>query len=223
MDLRDIEQAITRAGLAPRGAVRLEKGEASGALAGMQSLVLIGFAGRTGWESFAASPEAADGQEHPLDRWSRRVIGDLAQRLGGAAIYPFGGPPYWPFQRWARRAEPLSPSLLGLLIHPVYGLWHSYRGALAFAQDLASQKAAPLPAPCESCVDQPCLTACPVGAFVPGHYDVDVCAEWLRGEAGAECMANGCLARRACPIGQRFAHEPDQAGFTMRAFLASRE
>ena len=42
-----------------------------------------------------------------------------------SALFPFGGPPHFPFQQWARRAEPVHPSPIGLLIHPIYGLWHS--------------------------------------------------------------------------------------------------
>ena len=43
------------------------------------------------------------------------IIGTLAQNLGAVALYPFGGPPYWPFQQWAQRCEPVHPSPLGLL------------------------------------------------------------------------------------------------------------
>ena len=99
-------------------------------LGGLRTIVLAGMAGRDGWPAFAASAEARDGADHPLDRWSRRVIDALARDLGAVALYPFGGPPHWPFQQWARRAEPVHPSPIGILIHPAYGLWHSYRGAL---------------------------------------------------------------------------------------------
>src|SRR4030095_137820 len=49
--------------------------------------------------------------------------------------------------RWAMRAEAVAPSPLGILIHPDYGLWHAYRGALAFAERLAlpPRGARPLP------------------------------------------------------------------------------
>src|SRR5262249_42217658 len=80
------------------------------------------------------SAERAAGGADPLDRWSRRVVGGLAAELGAAALYPFGGPPWLPFQRWAKKAEPLHSSPLSVLIHPDWGLWHSYRGALVFAE-----------------------------------------------------------------------------------------
>jgi hypothetical protein len=209
--------AIERAGLFPRGAFLLEEGERIGALGDVRTIALIGVAGRRGWDGFAASPEARDGGDDPLDRWSRRVVDGLSAALGAVALYPFGGPPYWPFQRWARRAEPVYSSPLGLLIHRTYGLWHSYRGALAFADALDLPPLEPRPSPCETCRGRPCLSACPVGAFVVGGYDVPACVAHLRNAAGADCMGRGCLARRACPAGA--AHAPDQASFAMRAFL----
>jgi hypothetical protein len=128
-----------------------------------------------------------------------------------------------PFQRWAQRAEPVAPSPLGLLIHPRYGLWHSYRGALAFAQafDVAAPKRAP--SPCESCDGRPCLSACPVGAFTGDGYAVGDCASWVGSVAGRPCAETGCLARHACPVGRDYAYGPEQASFYMRAFVTARE
>jgi hypothetical protein len=215
--------AIERSGLAPRGAFALEPSERVDPLADVRTLVLVGVVGAKGWDAFAGSAEARDGEAHPLDRWSRRVIDGLAREIGAAALYPFGGPPHWPFQRWARRAEPVHPSPLGLLIHPVHGLWHSYRGALGLREaiDLAPPQAA-RPSPCESCAGRPCLAACPVGAFSSAGYDVEACVAHLRSDAGEPCMRGGCLARRACPVAKEHAHAPEQARFTMRAFLRAR-
>ena len=69
----------------------------------------------------------------PIRSIAGRGGSSMASRptVGAAPIYPFGGPPYWPFQRWAQRAEAVFPSPLGILIHPEYGLWHAYRAALA--------------------------------------------------------------------------------------------
>jgi hypothetical protein len=211
--------AIAKAGLIPRGAMRLEKSERVGELADLRTLVLAGMAGRDSWHAFAESPEAADGLSHPLDRWSRRVIEIVARELGAKAFFPFGGPPFWPFQQWARRAEPVHPSPIGLLIHPRYGLWHSYRGALGLSEALAVPEPAPVPSPCESCTGRWCLKACPVGAFSDAGYHVAACIGHLKSAAGADCMGFGCRARRACPVGAAHAHGSEQASFTMRAFL----
>src|SRR2546423_5076054 len=73
----------------------------------VETLVLVGFTGNTNWKHFKESPEAQDAAPDPLDRWSLRVIGALAQELGATALFPFGDPPWLPFQRWAREAEPV--------------------------------------------------------------------------------------------------------------------
>jgi hypothetical protein len=214
--------AVKLAGLVPRGALRLEDSERRGALADVRAIVLVGFAGRQGWDAFAASPEARDGAEHPLDRWSRRVIEALARELGATALFPFGRPPFWPFQQWARRTELVHPSPIGVLIHPSYGLWHSYRGALGFHQALAVPEPEAIPSPCETCEGRWCLSACPVGAFSERGYDVAACAGHLKSQEGADCMDLGCRARRACPIGAEHAYGAEQASFMMLAFLKAR-
>jgi len=71
--------------------------------------VLVGFVGSENWPAFAASPEAADGAPDPLDRWSSRLITAIAGSVGASPLFPFGGPPFLPFQRWAQRAEPSIP------------------------------------------------------------------------------------------------------------------
>jgi ferredoxin len=221
--LETVLSAITQTGLVPRGAFLLSDEDQRGALASVRAIVLAGMAGSDGWSAFAASPEAADGGDHPLDRWSRRVTEALARDLGALALFPFGGPPFWPFQQWARRSEPVHPSPIGLLIHPRYGLWHSYRGALAFREALDVPELAAAPSPCDSCRERWCLNTCPVGAFSDKSYDVAACAGYLEGPAGGDCMNAGCRARRACPVGAAHAYGPDQASFTMRAFLRARE
>jgi hypothetical protein len=211
--------AIQRTGLVPRGALVLQENERTGELADIRTIVLAGMAGREGWSAFAASAEASDGLADPLDRWSRRVIEALAGELGGKALFPFGGPPFLPFQQWAQRAEPVHPSPIGLLIHPHYGLWHSYRGALAFREALIVPEPAAVPSPCETCTGRWCLKTCPAEAFSEAGYDVAACAGHLRSAVGADCMGFGCRARRACPVGADYVYTPDQAQFHMRAFL----
>ena len=222
MTLDALAEAAEAAGLALRGAFHLEPAEQVGSLALARSVVLFGFVGGRQWPAFAASPEAADGRPNPLDRWSRRLLTALAAPYGATAFFPSDGPPYMPFQRWAQRAEPVAPSPLGLLIHPSYGLWHSYRGALAFAQTLDLRAPERAPGPCESCDGRPCLSACPVGAFTPEGYDVGACAEWVGSAEGQRCAQAGCLARHACPVGRPYAYAPQQASFYMRAFIAAR-
>jgi hypothetical protein len=228
MERVSLQRAVAKAaaaGLILRGAFHPETGDGvpvlpGGTLAG--TLVLAGMVGRAQWPAFAASPEASDGRRNPLDRWSRRIIDELAAALGAGALYPFEGPPWLPFQRWAMKAEPVHRSVLGVLIHPDWGLWHSYRGALAFAERLALPERIARRSPCDSCAGKPCLSACPVGAFTLARYDVEACGGHLRSAAGEDCLELGCRAREACPVGPAHRFGRDQAGFHMRAFLASR-
>jgi ferredoxin len=186
-----------------------------------RTIVLIGLTGRKNWPTFAASAEAADGKSDPLDRWSLRVISAIAARLGATAIFPFAGPPWLPFQRWAQKTEPVYPSPLGMLIHPDWGLWHAWRGALACLERLELPEPDARANPCESCAGKPCLTACPVNAFTPSGYDVAACVAHIDTSQGADCMEQGCCARRACPVGAAHRYGADQAEFHMRAFRAA--
>lgn len=182
------------------------------------TLVLLGPIGGSLWPSFAASPELNDGRNAPMDRWSRRVIDDLAERFGALALYPFGGPPFRPFQRWAQRADIVAPSPLGMLIHPEYGLWHGYRGALAFAEPIGWPVAAHRDSPCLTCDRKPCLTTCPVDAFTGDRFDVVACRAHLERPEGAACRDDGCLARNACPVGRDYAYSAAQIRFHQAAF-----
>ncbi|HUN93358.1 MAG TPA: hypothetical protein VMU33_15010 [Burkholderiaceae bacterium] len=185
------------------------------------TLVLLGFAGPTQWPRFVASPECHDGLPNPLDRWSRRVINALAP-AGAMALYPFDGPPWWPFPRWARRAEPVHASPLGVLLHPDWGPWHAYRGALALRARLRLPAPDERASPCLSCAAMPCVAACPARAVARAGFDATACVTHVASGAGSACRA-GCLARGACPVGREFRYGGAQARFHMRALLDSPE
>lgn len=183
------------------------------------TLLLVGNAGSALWRKIREAPEAAG--LHPFDRYTRRIVGDLAARFGAEALYPSDGPPWHPFQRWARRAEPgLEASPLGMLIHPVHGLWHAYRAALVFAAHFDLSAPPRLGHPCAECRERPCLSACPARALGPKGYDVPACRAFLAARPASDCMRLGCLARHACPVGRECAYEPDHAAHHMRAFAA---
>ena len=224
MDLASIEQLAAPHGLHLRGGFHPSANDGVPALADGRTpatVLLVGNIGPSLWPVFSASAEAADGAPDPLNRWTLRVIESIAREVGAVPLFPFGGPPYLPFQRWAVRAEAVAPSPLGILIHPDYGLWHAYRGALAFAERLALPPRVERPRPCDSCPDRPCLSACPVSAFSERGYDVPACIGHIGSPAGDPCMGGGCLARRACPVGPAFGYGAAQARFHMTAFLAA--
>lgn len=129
---------LLRGGFHPdAGELALESGKP------VATLLLVGHVGSGIWPAFqAARPEGPD----PLDHWSREILDEVGTAFGARPAMPSDGPPYWPFQQWAMRAEPVFPSPLGILIHPVYGLWHGYRGALLFEEKLELPAVPVLPA-----------------------------------------------------------------------------
>ena len=182
---------------------------------GTRTVLMLGPAEPGFWAHLTAQPEWQDGAADPVDRWSRRVIGRIACDLGAKALFPFGGPPYHPFYRWALRTGRVWDSPVRLLVHAGQGLLVSFRGALALKEavdlPLRAEK------PCEACA-APCLTRCPAGAITAAGYDVPVCHAFLDRPEGAECLTGGCLVRRACPVSQSYARLPEQSAYHMGQF-----
>ena len=179
------------------------------------TLILVG-AGVGFWGQFTQSPEYADGLADPVDRWSKRVIPTLVAQ---PATFSFpSDKPYAPFIDWALKSGRFYQSPTGMMVHSVAGLMISIRGAIHLPGELALDPVAPNP--CLGCADRPCTTACPVAALNDhSFYDVPGCKEYLRSDAGQDCMNMGCAARRACPVSQSFGRDPAQSAFHMRAFL----
>jgi len=174
---------------------------------------MVGNVGQAFWAALQSAPEAKG--RDPIDRWTVRTLDGLAD----AVLFPFGGPPYHPFQRWAQRGDPsLSPSPLGILIHPEFGLWHALRGALLFKDRLELPSIEPRPSPCDRCDGKPCLRTCPVGAFTDHGYDTLSCRAYLRTLSGQPCVIQGCQARLACPVGRDHTYRGGLAQHLMRVF-----
>lgn len=215
-----IAAAAAEHGLQVRGGFHPEPGDGVPSLPGghlTRTLVLVGHTGDDLWRAFCDSGEFRDGHADPLDRWSQRVVAGLARALGAWHCLATSVPPFLPFGRWAQRCEPVHPSPMGFLIHPEYGTWHSYRGALLFEEALALPVPAQVPSPCLSCAEKPCLTSCPAGAFSETGYRVRGCLEHLE-SATQVCLTGGCLARRACPVGQSYGYGREAASWYLKAF-----
>jgi hypothetical protein len=227
MDIKTLTNSVEKHGLVLRGGFTVSDEDsvppmANGELA--RTLVLLGNSGSSLWPQFSKSAEYQDGLDNPLDRWSVRKGKVLADELGASVYFPFGGPPFQPFIRWAKKAENLQSSKIGMLMHPEYGLWHAYRMALAFAElfVLDAEPTTEPPHACDSCKTQPCFSACPVDAFSDNHYDVDRCVHYLNDNVEAECNRYGCIARRSCPEGVPFRYKQSHAQFHMKQFVSAR-
>ncbi|MGR3485755.1 MAG: ferredoxin [Paracoccaceae bacterium] len=200
-----VAAALHPHGLTVAGQCELDPGDGYGA----GGVLLISPDEPRFWTVFSRSSEAADGAPDPLDRWSRRVLGAVAQTMGARAVLP-SDPPYPPFVAWALRSGECHPSPVGPMVHRDRGLWISFRGALLVDRAAAT----PAPSPCTGC-RAPCRTACPVDAFADG-YDVAACRAHV---AVSDCR-DGCRVRAACPVGA--GQRPRaQARFHMEAFLCS--
>ena len=184
-------------------------------------LYLAGNAGGEMWDVFAASPESSDGNAHPLDRWTCRVLESLGREWNARVLFPFGGAPWHPFQQWARLAGCGSASPLGILMHPRFGVWCGYRGAFTFDATGRRETVEPqVPFACGDCAAKPCLGACPVGAVTKSGLDAPRCRAHVLSDAGKECRTGGCLARRACPVAAQWRQSSAQQAFHMAAFAS---
>lgn len=179
---------------------------------GTQTLLLLGPKEPGFWAHMQAQADWT--HPDPIDDWSRRTIGKIACDLGAKAVFPFGGPPYHPFYRWALRSGRIWESPVKLLVHSGQGLLVSFRGALALKTRV--EIPAPLPRPCDTC-PAPCLTACPAAALGATGYDVPACHKWLD-DKGSACLSGGCLTRRACPASHAYARLEVQSAYHMGRF-----
>lgn len=220
--VEQITDALAAHGLILRGGFNFAPDETappgpSGSAA--RSVLLVGQAGDAPWPHFlrwrqTRPPNLAN----PLDTWARERIGTVAERFGARSVSP-SDRPYLPFQQWALRAEGLKPSPLGILMHPEYGLWHAYRGALLFDVELSIQVPREVIHLCDACDGKPCLKACPVASYSEAGFAYQSCLDHVRGPVGEPCRTTGCLDRNACPYGTAYRYFAGAQAFHMAAFI----
>ena len=182
----------------------------------IRTVVLLGPREPGFWAHVSAEPEFSDGSRDAIDRWSARVIGGIADELGGEAFFPFGGPPWRPFIGWAQRSGHAWASEVGILVHDRAGLMVSYRGAVGLRDRLDLPPSGRRP--CDSCDEKPCISACPAFALTSQGYDIPACKDYLQTEPGKDCMEAGCQVRRACPLSKSYGRLPEQSAYHMSHF-----
>ncbi len=118
------------------------------------------------------------------------------------------------------RAEGLKPSPLGILVHPEYGLWHAYRGALLFDAEISIQAPQEVIHLCDLCPGKPCLKSCPVDAYSQDGFRLSglsrSCARPFR---RALPHAAAALTATLCPYGTAYRYPADEQAFHMAAFM----
>lgn len=194
-----------------------------------KTVLIVGNAGTAMFEQFQRWLSNGDNalSQNLLDEWTSQIGTKLAKRSALNIVYPFTGPPFWPFQKWLEAAGAAQTSPIGISIDAKFGLWSAVRMAVCLPEELPAQAitrieaklSRPYKRPCDSCTEKPCLQACPVGAIAADKYDTAKCADHVQSSAGSSCFYEGCLARRACPVGKEYEYTAEQMQFHMQAFL----
>tara|TARA_B100000686_G_scaffold250597_1_gene260823 strand:+ start:53 stop:790 length:738 start_codon:yes stop_codon:yes gene_type:complete len=188
-----------------------------------QRLVMLGMGGFALWDWMTT--QDLSNEADPFDAVSRRVALEVAERFWGDPIprllYP--GDALIPLQQLGRWAGWSVPSPLGLDVSPVFGLWFAFRVAMLTLADLPFSERRPTMSPCDTCDDQPCIQACPVGAVRKKEvFDRQRCQE-KRFEDQFGCGIK-CHSRLACPIGIKWRYPQRQLHYhgerSLRGLLA---
>ncbi|MDO8431803.1 MAG: hypothetical protein Q7S58_05265 [Candidatus Binatus sp.] len=197
-----------------------------------RSIAIVGNGGGALWRAFQRHLERHPGwfqRENPLDDFTREVIErDVATALRGAGlrctiIYPFmSSGPTLNFIELAKIAGIAGPSILGVAVHPVYGPWIAFRGAILLNEVIDSPGEAAGFDPCPRCTVRSCIPACPVGAIsVAAGWDIPECLTH-RVEVEPDC-APRCHARAGCVLGPEHRYPDDELAYhQMRSLRAMR-
>lgn len=184
-----------------------------------QSLVMLGQGGPRLWEHIAAVGPASQSRfDEASLALAERFVSEHLEGVDWRVVYP--GEALLPLGRLAELAGWGRPSPLGLTINDEYGLWLAHRIVFLVDADLEAAPQAGSIHPCDTCLDKPCVAACPVGAVdAIGGFDVDACATFRIAEDST--CANQCLARLACPVGVEHQYGRAQMTYHYQAGLES--
>jgi len=164
-----------------------------------RQLIVLGHGGRTFFDR-TFSDDSVLNSSDPLDEQSISLFKGFMARVGCAEfdiLYPAQHDSL-DLRKLGAQLGWQSDSHLGIGIHPEWGTWFAYRLVAVANTALPVSQPEPVADSCGTCIDKPCLAACPVAA-TGEEFQLGVCSgERLR--EGASC-ADRCLAREACPVG----------------------
>jgi hypothetical protein len=178
--------------------------------------IVIGNGGPAFWTAYRAHCLAHPGWDRepdPLDRFTQATIERVARPLLSGRptriLYPFRFPsdPV-AFVHLAACAGLGRRSLVGVLVHPVYGPWIALRAAILVPDRLSAPRPADGFDPCPTCTERACIAPCPVGAVGDAGWDVARCTAHRTGPD--DRCASRCHARFDCVIGREHRY-PDEA------------
>ncbi len=193
-----------------------------------RSIILLANGGGDFWRAFKSHTIAHPGWDeraNPLDDFTRTIVESrvLPAASNATPVYPFvADGPTLNFMELGKLAGLAGPSLLGVVVNPVYGPWLAFRAALLVADEIDQPGAAAGFDPCPTCVSRGCINACPTGAVTyPAGWDIPGCLTY-RVETQMKC-APRCHARAACVIGPEHRYPDDELEYhQMRALRAMR-
>lgn len=172
------------------------------------TLTIIGSGGNELWKNL---PRPINQMIHPFDNFSINYM----MKLDGDARILFPKKEWAiPLQSLGRLLNLARPSLLGLDINQQYGVWFAYRGAFLSRLKLNTAVLENFESPCLTCLDKPCIKACPVGA-VDSHlqFNSKICSKHRLG-AQSNCFLQ-CDARLACPYQKKHQYSKEQITYHM--------
>ncbi|MGH7804971.1 MAG: hypothetical protein ACREQJ_11535, partial [Candidatus Binatia bacterium] len=151
-----------------------------------RSVVVVGNGGGDLWrrvEAWAATSGGIADKADPVDEYTTTtvervaapILADAGVRSRLAYPFRFAEEPI-SFVDLAAAAGLGAPSLLRVLVHPVYGPWMALRAAILVDVELDAPRPAEGYDPCPACVERSCIAACP-GSVVryPEGWDVEGC------------------------------------------------
>lgn len=195
-----------------------------------QSIIVIANGGGAFWRAFrvhAAAHPGWDRRVDPLDDFTRLIVTErlvpLAQAAGASCtpVFPFvNDGARLNFMALGQLAGLAGPSLVGVVVNPIYGPWIAFRAALLIDQFIDAPGDALGFDPCPRCATRSCIPACPAGAIgYPTGWDIPGCVTY-RVENEADC-APRCHARAGCVLGPEHHYPEDELAYHQRRALAA--
>ncbi len=197
-----------------------------------RSIVVIGNGGADFWRCYKAHAARNPGwyeRNNPLDDFTREVVEkEIVMPIQTAGVrcitvYPFGSAgPTLNFMQLATLAGLAGPSIIGVVVHPVFGPWIAFRAALLLDREIDRPGNAIGFDPCPTCSARSCINACPAAAVsFPSGWNIPKCLAH-RVEAHPDC-ADRCHARVACVLGPDQRYPDDELAYhQMRALRVMR-